>query len=170
MSLFLQRTELRWINDDEPEAVAALSRRAFGAGEAMTAEFVQTFMDSEDHIPKVLVQGRKLLGYHFYVLQDGVIASYQLAVDIEQRRRGLASYMLQELIGNAPGLRRRYITADVPETAVIQQQLLRKNGFTCVRTLPGEPGQDQDRYLFRYDTRAPVETRNPVTDEETSQA
>lgn len=144
--------QLQWIDDDHPLEVQTLSRRAFGLDEAMSEKFVEDFMDQTDHIPKVLLLGRKVVGYNFYVLHKKVVTIHQLAVDSEFRRRGYATRMINDLKSSLPGLRRRIIAAEVREDNLEAQLFLKANHFEWFKTLKGE-GDRPDRYAFKYVAR-----------------
>jgi ribosomal protein S18 acetylase RimI-like enzyme len=144
--------QLQWIDDHHPQEVQALSRRCFGIDEAMSEKFVMDFMDLVDHVPKVLVLGKKVVGYNFYVLHRKVVTIQQLAVGSEYRRRGYATRMLNDLKESLPGLRRRIIAVEVCETNLDAQLLLRENKFDWFKTLSGE-GERPDRYAFKYTAR-----------------
>ncbi len=142
------KPSVHWIDDDDPAEVAALSRRCFGQDEAMTDEFIYSFMDARDHVPKILTVGKRFGGYNFFVLHKKIVVIHQLVVDRRFREKGFGSYMLKELIASLPGLRRHIIAAEMCETNLPSQMLFKSCGFTWFKTIPGEGGHD--RYAFRY--------------------
>jgi len=137
-----------WIDDDEPAEVAAVSRMCFDPNEAMTEEFVLDFMDSQNHVPKVLRVGRRVVGLNFFVLYNKVVVIHQLAVLPNERGKGYGTKMINDMKESLPGLRRRIIAGDVCETRDKVHVWLRKREFEWFRTLKRE-GQP-DRYAFKY--------------------
>ncbi len=145
---------LRWINNEnnEPSLVSSLSRRCFTAEESLSEQAVLDFMGSSDHIPKVLVLGREIVGYNFYVLHKKIVMIQQFGVSAAYRKQGFATKMMRELQMNLPGLRRRIIAVEVCENNVEAQLFLRQLGFTWFKTLKGD-NHNPDCYAFKYVSR-----------------
>lgn len=130
------KIEVRWIDDDDPQAICAIARERLGRlGETWeeTLASVYRYMDRTDHVPKVLRVDGKVEGYIFYRLERGLVFIDEIAV--RTSRQGYGRRLVRHLLGSLGRLRRKLVAVQVPETNLPAQLFFRSMGFKWFRTV-----------------------------------
>lgn len=93
----------------------------------------------------------RICGFVVYRCEPDGLHMLNLAVMPSSRRQGLATAMIQKLIGKLCPQRRRIIQTEVRESNLAAQLLLRANGFRCIQTVKGMYDiSGEDGYVFEY--------------------
>ena len=143
---------LRWmIRRDMPEVLAI---------EAESFEFPWREEDffkclrQRNCIGRVAEHDDRVVGFMIYELNKTHIRVLSFAVSRAERRRGIGTQMMAELVGKLSSQRRSRITLEVRETNLPAQLFFRANGFRAVSVLHRFfDDADDDAYLMQYRLR-----------------
>jgi len=143
------RVHIRWmIRRDMPEVLAI---------EAESFEFPWSEEDfinclrQRNCIGMVAEHDDRVVGFMIYEVNKTHIHVLNFAVSRAERRRGIGTQMMAELVGKLSSQRRSRITLEVRETNLPAQLFFRANGFRAVSVLRQFfRDTDDDAYLMQY--------------------
>ena len=140
--------EIRWAFPHDSRDIHALEAVVFGRNHG-TLEQLRAFLDTRGNAALVACRRKLLVGYLVYTLDlhARLLEITNLAVDEAERRRGIASQLLNHLLTRAGRVRGVRMAATCSEYNVPMQKLLRKHGFRCIQTL-SEAAKGVDAYVF----------------------
>jgi ribosomal protein S18 acetylase RimI-like enzyme len=112
---------IRWILRSDLEQVARLEENQIDS--MSENDIVETLM-SKNSIGKVALNDLKVVGHMVYEIQKSKILISHLTVDTNYRRQGVASSLIETLLG-----RNKKVVVSVQENNLAAQLLLKSLGF-----------------------------------------
>ena len=143
------RVHIRWmIRRDMPE-VLAIEHAGFDL--PWTEEEFLRVLRQRNCIGMVAELGERVVGFMIYELHKSKLHILDFAVHPEYRRQGVASQMVEKLVGKLSSHRRTRIVLHVRETNLPAQVFFRGQSFRAVEVVR-EHYQDtaEDAYLMHY--------------------
>lgn len=143
------RTHIRWmIRRDMPEVLAIESE---GFEFPWSEEDFLRCLRQRNCIGMVAEQDDQVAGFMIYELHKSRLHILNFAVGMRFRRSGVASDMVNKLIGKLSTQRRNRILLEVRETNLAAQLFFRSAGFKAVSVLRGfYEDTPEDAYLMQY--------------------
>jgi ribosomal protein S18 acetylase RimI-like enzyme len=111
---------IRWILRGDLEQVAQLEENQI---DSMSENDIVEAL-CKDKIGKVALYGDKVVGHMVYEIKKNKIIVYHLTVDTEYRRKGVATSLIETLLG-----RNKRVVVSVQEHNLAAQLLLKSLGF-----------------------------------------
>lgn len=126
---------LRWMRRDDWPRVLEIEDACF-QWDAWTEHDLRSELRIPNVIGYVAEMQEQLVGFYLYELRRDHMKIIDLAVDPAWQRRGIGAQMLDRMQANIRNSGRSRIYADVRETNLAAQCLLRDRGFLWRETLP----------------------------------
>ncbi len=139
------RPHVRWMI--RRDMVEVLSIDAAGSAPAMGEDAILSNLRQRNTIGMVVEVGEKIVGFMIYRLEKRRLDLVRLHVHPDHRRQGIASIMLNKLIGKLSEHRRVAIVADVPEECLDVQLFFKA---TAVRATGVHAPEGVTCYKFKY--------------------
>lgn len=124
-----QTREIRWMIRRDMDDCVYIDSKAFD--ETWDEDEFQRVLRNRDIIGVVAESRNEIDGYMIYRLKQQTLEIIRMAVQLDERRLGVGSMLLERLIDKLETQRRRFIEVDVPERCVGAQLFFSANGFTA---------------------------------------
>lgn len=158
-----QRGHIRWMIRRDMPTVLDIEKRSFTYPNS-EEDFLRELRNSKC-IGTVITIEENVVGYMIYELLKGKIRLLKLAVDLEYRRKGLATLMINKLKSKLSDHRRTSIILDVPDYNLGAQLFFKSQNFFATRVLKNaDEHTDSDMYYMCYKLVTSVYDDSPVVE------
>ncbi len=140
---------IRWMRYRDLQAVLTIERASFD-WPWHKKEFLASNQERNE-VNFVAEVDNRVAGYMIYALSKDRIRLLNLAVAVDDRRRGIGRAMIGKLRRKLTICRRRFLFANVRETNLEAQLFFRRLGFQAVEVLRRYFVNHEDAYRFRLD-------------------
>lgn len=145
--------KMRWGRKSDINEMVEIDYRAFEYP-WFPSHFHEAFASQNVKV-RVADAGGVIVGYVFYLIEDGVVTLLNLAVLTQLVRYGVGTFLIKDVKSRLLQ-RRRIIEVYVRERNLAAQLFFKSQGFICKSTHPGYYNNcDDAAYLFEY--QAPLD-------------
>jgi ribosomal protein S18 acetylase RimI-like enzyme len=139
---------IRWMIRSDTENLLAIEFDSFD--DPWDEDELAAYRRINTAVTVVAEYGSDMVGYCCYRLHRNWIQIDNLAVRLEDRRKGVATTLLASIAGKLSWNRRHLIGGMVRETNLPAQQILKACSWRCLSTYPRHFSNDEDGYWMIY--------------------
>lgn len=144
----LQINSIRWmIRRDLPEVIKIYN---YYFGVLWTEEDVTALLRQRNCIGMVVEYENKVVGFMIYELHKSRLRVLSLAVDIDYKRQGVGSAMIQKLVDKLSQQRRKELVLEVNEVNLDALLFYKALGFKAQSVLKSHYTSGDDAYQMMY--------------------